>query len=51
MEKINIGSNAFVYPMPVSIVGAIVDGRPNFMAVGWVYRVNRTPLQCCPSLS
>jgi len=43
MEKINIGSNAFVYPMPVSLVGAIVDGRPNFMAVGWVCRVNRTP--------
>jgi flavin reductase (DIM6/NTAB) family NADH-FMN oxidoreductase RutF len=43
MEKINIGSNVFVYPMPISLVGAMVEGRPNFMAVGWVCRVNRTP--------
>jgi flavin reductase (DIM6/NTAB) family NADH-FMN oxidoreductase RutF len=43
MEKINIGANAFVYPMPVSLVGSLVDGRPNFMAVGWVSRVNHKP--------
>jgi len=43
MEKINIGSNAHVYPMPVSLVGALVKGRPNFMAVAWVARVNYIP--------
>jgi hypothetical protein len=27
MEKINIGTNALVYPMPVTLVGANVSGR------------------------
>lgn len=39
MEKVSIGSNAFLYPMPVVLVGALVDGKANFMAVGWVSRV------------
>ena len=43
MEKINIDTNAFVYPMPMVIVGSVVDGRVNFMAVGWVTRVNFKP--------
>ena len=43
MEKIKIDSNAFVYPMPVVLVGAVVDGKENFMAVGWVSRVNYQP--------
>jgi flavin reductase (DIM6/NTAB) family NADH-FMN oxidoreductase RutF len=43
MPKINISNNAFVYPMPMVVVGAMVDDRPNFMAVGWVSRVNFKP--------
>jgi flavin reductase (DIM6/NTAB) family NADH-FMN oxidoreductase RutF len=43
MEKIKIDSNAFVYPMPMVIVGVTVGGKPNFMAVGWVSRVNYKP--------
>ena len=43
MGKINIGENAFVYPMPVTLVGAIVAGQVNFMTVGWVTRVNAKP--------
>ena len=43
MKKIKISKNAFVYPMPMVVVGAIVDGKPNFMAVGWVSRVNNNP--------
>lgn len=43
MKKIKIDSNAFVYPMPVTIVGSMVEGKPNFMAVGWVARVNYKP--------
>jgi flavin reductase (DIM6/NTAB) family NADH-FMN oxidoreductase RutF len=42
-EKINIGNNVFVYPMPVTLVGTQVDGRVNFMAVGWISRVNGNP--------
>ena len=43
MEKINIGNNAFIYPMPVTLVGATVEGKANFMTVGWVTRVNAKP--------
>jgi len=44
MNKIKIdGSAAFLYPMPVVLVGSVVEGRANFMAVGWVSRVNSKP--------
>ncbi len=43
MSKVNLGANAYIYPMPVTLVGATVEGRANFMAVGWVMRVNMQP--------
>ena len=43
MKKISIGKNPFLYPMPVSIVGALVEGKPNFLAVGWLMSVNYNP--------
>ena len=43
MSKVGIDVNAFPYPMPVGIVGAMVEGRANFMPVGWVSRVNFRP--------
>ena len=43
MTKIAVDENAFVYPMPMVLVGTMVDDRPNFMAVGWVTRVNFQP--------
>ncbi|MBF0546009.1 MAG: flavin reductase family protein [Candidatus Riflebacteria bacterium] len=43
MEKIKIGKNAFVYPMPMALVGSVVNGKENFMAVGWISRVNFSP--------
>ena len=43
MEKIKIDNNAFVYPMPMVLAGSVVEGKPNFMAVGWVSRVNFKP--------
>jgi flavin reductase (DIM6/NTAB) family NADH-FMN oxidoreductase RutF len=38
-----IGPDVFVPPMPVALVGALVNGRANFMAVGWLTRVNYQP--------
>ncbi len=35
MDKISLGSVIPAYPMPVSLVGAHVDGKPNFLAVAW----------------
>ena len=44
MEKIKIDSGAaFLYPMPMVLVGSVVGGKTNFMAVGWVSRVNFKP--------
>ena len=42
MEKIQIGQNFFI-PMPVVLVGTRVNGKANFMAVGWCARVNGNP--------
>jgi flavin reductase (DIM6/NTAB) family NADH-FMN oxidoreductase RutF len=43
MTKISIDENAFLYPMPMVLVGTMVEDRPNFLAVGWVTRVNFKP--------
>lgn len=43
MAKITIDENAFVYPMSMVVVGTLVNKHPNFMAVGWVTRVNSRP--------
>ncbi|MBM4241590.1 MAG: flavin reductase family protein [Euryarchaeota archaeon] len=43
MEKINIGKNVFIYPMPVTLLGTMVEGKANFMALGWVTRINANP--------
>jgi flavin reductase (DIM6/NTAB) family NADH-FMN oxidoreductase RutF len=43
MEKISAGKNVFTYPMPVALLGCEMMGRPNFMALGWVTRVNANP--------
>ena len=50
MEKIKIDSNAFIYPMPMALVGAMVDGRAKFRAVGWIARVNFRPPMIAISL-
>jgi flavin reductase (DIM6/NTAB) family NADH-FMN oxidoreductase RutF len=43
MKKRSAGTNVFIYPMPVVLVGTNVGGKANFMAVGWVTRVNAAP--------
>jgi flavin reductase (DIM6/NTAB) family NADH-FMN oxidoreductase RutF len=44
MERIKIDNGAaFLYPMPMVLVGSVVEGKANFMAVGWVSRVNFKP--------
>jgi flavin reductase (DIM6/NTAB) family NADH-FMN oxidoreductase RutF len=38
-----IDNNAFPFPMPMVLLGSMVNGKPNFMAVAWVSRVNIHP--------
>jgi len=43
MIKKNIGKDFNIYPMPVVIVGTMVDGRPNFMTAAWVTKLHSDP--------
>ena len=42
MGRIRLDNNVFL-PMPVGLLGALVKGKANFMAVGWMIRVNGKP--------
>lgn len=42
MSMIKIAENTFI-PMPMSIVGTMLGGKENFMAVGWITRANARP--------
>ncbi|MBN1828435.1 MAG: flavin reductase family protein [Deltaproteobacteria bacterium] len=42
MDKVSIDRNAAI-PMPVCIVGTVVNEKANFMPVGWVCRTNYQP--------
>ncbi len=43
MAKVNIGAQAYVLPMATTILGSHLENRPNFMALGWLTRVNFEP--------
>ncbi|WXG44599.1 MAG: flavin reductase family protein [Promethearchaeati archaeon SRVP18_Atabeyarchaeia-1] len=43
MAKKNFGSKPLLLPFPVTIVGAEVDGKPNFMAIGYIGIIDDTP--------
>jgi flavin reductase (DIM6/NTAB) family NADH-FMN oxidoreductase RutF len=44
MDKIKIEtSNAYLYPMPMVLVGSVVEGKVNIMPVAWATRVNFKP--------
>ncbi len=43
MEKKILGSKPMLYPMPVTLVGADVAGKPNFMTIAFIGIVNMNP--------
>lgn len=43
MGKIEIGKGRVFYPMPCSLVGANVAGKPNYLTVAWFSMVNPDP--------
>ncbi len=49
MKKITL-NNDFYLPMPVTLVGMKVKGKPNFCAVGWITRVNYKPAMIAVAL-
>ncbi len=50
-DKIKLGSNMFVYPMAVTLVGTHLGDRPNFTTVSWLTRVNVHPPMIAVSLN
>ena len=43
MSKVQLGPQTLIYPMPIFLVGANVDDKPNFMAVAWGGISNLSP--------
>ena len=43
MPKVQMGPQPWMYPTPALLVGANVDGKPNFMAVAWGGIANGEP--------
>lgn len=43
MGKKEIGAENYLYPMPVSLVGANVSGKPNYLTVAFFGMVNLNP--------
>lgn len=43
MGKVRMGPQTLLYPMPVLLIGANVDDKPNFMAAAWCGIANGEP--------
>lgn len=43
MKKTVLGPMTLLYPKPALLIGAVVDGKPNFMTAAWAGIANRTP--------
>ncbi len=43
MKKQNMGARAFLYPMPVVLIGANVSEKPNYMTLAFCSIVSHTP--------
>lgn len=43
MAKVTVENKTLVYPMPAFIIGANVDGKPNFMTAAWSGIAGSTP--------
>lgn len=51
MEKIEMGKKGFLYPNPTVLVGANVNGKPNYLNVSYCGIVNRVPAMISISLN
>lgn len=43
MKKVTLGPETYVYPKPAFLIGANVDGEPNYMAAAWCGILNSEP--------
>jgi flavin reductase (DIM6/NTAB) family NADH-FMN oxidoreductase RutF len=50
-DKLDIGAQGFIYPMPVTLVGADLETGPSFMTIAWVNRVQYNPPRVAAGLN
>lgn len=50
MSKIKLGKQTIMYPLPVLLVGANVDNKPNVMTVAWGTIANMEPPMACVAI-
>ena len=43
MNKLMLGSKSALYPYPINLLGTLIDGKPNFMTLGFAGVVNINP--------
>lgn len=43
MKKVQLGPQTLLYPMPAFLIGASVEGKPNFMTAAWSGIANSNP--------
>ena len=43
MEKVQADFNTLRYPLPITLVGAIVEGKPNFLTIGYFAILSHLP--------
>ena len=42
-DRVDLGPQGFIYPMPMTLVGADLPSGPNFMPIAWMNRVQFNP--------
>lgn len=42
-DKIDLGTQGFVYPMPMTLIGVDLEDHPSFMPLAWVNRIQFNP--------
>lgn len=51
MEKLKLGKKNYLYPSPIVLVGANVNGKPNYVTVSYCGIANRSPAMIVISLN
>jgi len=49
-SKITKGAQTWLFPLPTVLIGAIVDGKANFMTVAWASIANAEPPMLCVAI-
>ena len=47
MNKVKKGPQPWIYPLPALLVGAVVNGKPNFLTAAWGSIANAEPPMVC----